>query len=356
MFARNASDMKMGGIDAGVVASRFAGRGGIEDAYTGAVKTLNTAIGSLPKEMRSTVFEDGNLWFSVEVIHSGAQNVIGYDTNSVIFHSEGAKRIDKTGNIMAAQNVKGSVATLERSIDAMQLAVSDGWRVRKDEPAALKKMADGTSLASATRQIDLAAARAGGDDSMTLGELVRSHVENRVQSVMGGFMPGLQPAIIDRIVGTPGSNTMTQLKKAVGPEASQMVQMLIDGASDMTSEAIQPIESAIIGFSIDALRGVASAYMLDPESSRREAERISAEVSQAVELIRARGTPAAIRILDTQLRRLGDLTNAGISLEGIVFRYKGKTFKLTAGFGPVNQILGLFKYGRGAAAPPIPRD
>jgi len=32
--------------------------------------------------------------------------------------------------------------------------------------------------------------------------------------------------------------------------------------------------------------------------------------------------------------------------EGIVFTYKGNTFKLTGAFAPLNQILGIFTFSR----------
>ena len=34
----------------------------------------------------------------------------------------------------------------------------------------------------------------------------------------------------------------------------------------------------------------------------------------------------------------------GIPAEGVVILYKGRPLKLTANFGPANQILGLIKY------------
>jgi len=35
-----------------------------------------------------------------------------------------------------------------------------------------------------------------------------------------------------------------------------------------------------------------------------------------------------------------------VPTEGIVFVYKGKTYKLTGLFAPVNQLLGLTRYSR----------
>ena len=52
----------------------------------------------------------------------------------------------------------------------------------------------------------------------------------------------------------------------------------------------------------------------------------------------------------TQLKRhLNRLKKAGgfkriVPSEGVVFNYKGKTYKLTGTFAPINQILGSLKY------------
>jgi hypothetical protein len=39
------------------------------------------------------------------------------------------------------------------------------------------------------------------------------------------------------------------------------------------------------------------------------------------------------------------------AVEGFAFSYKGVIYKFTGKFAPVNQILGLFKYGRGGSKP-----
>jgi hypothetical protein len=52
--------------------------------------------------------------------------------------------------------------------------------------------------------------------------------------------------------------------------------------------------------------------------------------------------------LKIELRRIEKLGgfNAIVPSEGVVFVYKGQTFKLTGAFAPVNQILGVLKYSR----------
>ena len=53
-----------------------------------------------------------------------------------------------------------------------------------------------------------------------------------------------------------------------------------------------------------------------------------------------------LNTLKTQLDRFNAIggTKAIVPSEGIVFKYKGKTYKFTGAFAPVNQITGLISF------------
>ena len=53
----------------------------------------------------------------------------------------------------------------------------------------------------------------------------------------------------------------------------------------------------------------------------------------------------ATDILQKQLKKLKNVNNISSSIEGLVFTYNGNTYKLTGNFAPINQILGLLKFG-----------
>lgn len=57
---------------------------------------------------------------------------------------------------------------------------------------------------------------------------------------------------------------------------------------------------------------------------------------------------APLRFLKAQLKRLDKIGgfDAIVPSEGIVFKHKGKLYKLTGAFAPVNQIIGYIKFGR----------
>jgi len=55
---------------------------------------------------------------------------------------------------------------------------------------------------------------------------------------------------------------------------------------------------------------------------------------------------ASLQFLKRELTRLKDIGGfkAIVPLEGIVFKYNGKLYKLTGAFAPINQILGYLKF------------
>jgi len=51
-----------------------------------------------------------------------------------------------------------------------------------------------------------------------------------------------------------------------------------------------------------------------------------------------------LKIQIEKLEAIGGL-NAIVPSEGLVFKYKGKIYKFTGAFAPINQILGSLKFG-----------
>ena len=68
----------------------------------------------------------------------------------------------------------------------------------------------------------------------------------------------------------------------------------------------------------------------------------------AISSIRATGDAKNLAKLEIELTRLNALGGFEkiVPNEGIVFSYKGATYKLTGSFAPLNQILGIFTFSR----------
>jgi len=79
--ARNKGHLQNAGANAmGIedVASKFAGRGGLTDAYNFAMKDLSAAINGLSKKQKEKIFQEGKCFMNIEVIWPTSVNVIPY--------------------------------------------------------------------------------------------------------------------------------------------------------------------------------------------------------------------------------------------------------------------------------------
>ena len=71
------------------------------------------------------------------------------------------------------------------------------------------------------------------------------------------------------------------------------------------------------------------------------------QLDKAISEIRSGGNINKIEKLNQQIDKINALGGFKkiVPSEGIVFKYKGNTYKFTGMFAPVNQITGLHKFG-----------
>ena len=77
-------------------------------------------------------------------------------------------------------------------------------------------------------------------------------------------------------------------------------------------------------------------------------QQIKYELAELVRDLQTTNNQATLDKLKLELKRIERLGgfNAIVPAEGVVFTYRGNTYKLTGAFAPVNQILGVLKYAR----------
>ena len=81
-------------------------------------------------------------------------------------------------------------------------------------------------------------------------------------------------------------------------------------------------------------------------SPKSAVQKIRKDVMKAINTVRGSNDVRKINTLRAQIEKLeaiGGLSSI-VPSEGIVFKYKGKTYKFTGAFAPVNQIVGLLNF------------
>ena len=107
---------------------------------------------------------------------------------------------------------------------------------------------------------------------------------------------------------------------------------------------VKPFELLVLKFGAEVLKNVSDVMALNPEKTT---QKIRKDVQDAIQTLSSSTDVNDLKVLKTQLARIkaaGGMDSI-VPLEGIVFNFNGKSYKLTGAFAPVNQLLGYFKFG-----------
>src|SRR5258708_4966896 len=75
--ARNKTEIEFGGLSKNTLINRY--------------NVLQFIFSSLEKDKLEEIFENKNVWISIEIVYKNNVNVIDYNTNAIIFHTIGIK-------------------------------------------------------------------------------------------------------------------------------------------------------------------------------------------------------------------------------------------------------------------------
>jgi hypothetical protein len=365
--ARNKGDMSTGGMDATQIANRkYMGGDRVKDIYVRAFDSYEKALDSLSDEEKAKIFgPNGEVFYNaeiqgyVETEENGKTtrkplNIINYDENIINIHRLGTKSYDpKSNKLVPVKNPEHS-DFLDKVVDKFENDAADtDFKVRRTAFLKLNQLTDDYDLNIALQKIQ----KAGLVGSKTIGDLLSEKVKEEMDQELGFLDRKIRKQIMNRIFKESGFQSLTQLTKGLPIEIkAQISEFVTKKAPSIVYDALRPIEMAIYDFSLELLRGLQSAYILNSEA---ETERLSNELKQAVEAIRDyRGEryEDAHAILVKQLEKLKQHEKAITTpLEGFVFQVGDQMYKFTGSFAPANQLLGLFKWGRGKI-PPIKVD
>ena len=106
---------------------------------------------------------------------------------------------------------------------------------------------------------------------------------------------------------------------------------------------MKPFEVLFFDVGAEILKNI-SGYLA--ASPKKAVQKIRKDVINAIKTVKSGGDVKKIQTLKFQLDKLNKIggLSAIVPSEGIVFKYKGKTYKFTGAFAPVNQILGLLNF------------
>jgi hypothetical protein len=341
--ARNKGHLANGGanaLDMSALASKFGGRGALSDAYNFAMKDLSAAISGLGEKERQSIFKDGSAFCNLEVIYPQNANVIPYGQSLLVFHN--VVEYDEKG--VAIGGVKGAESKLASMIKQTNAHIQSKYTLQgppitqlpKDEKLSSQKGKFNGMLSKLQSEFGL-----GDKDGIAEYHFAwwMKFVNNSKKNLSQLEKEGLARR-------WAFDNKSFGIKSVADEDARKWADGVDKDAKDKIMKGnIRKFEDIFLGVGAEVLSFMSSVLTAQPDKALQS---IKASLESSISDIRNGGSEAQIKRLEKELQRLNAIGGFDklVPNEGLVFFYKGNTYKLTGTFAPLNQILGIFKFGR----------
>ena len=339
---RNKGHLKNRGenaLDIKGVSDKFQGRGGLSDAYNYAMKDLSNAIKSLSDKQRDKIFKQGACFMNLEVIYPTSVNVIPYGQALLVFHgtmefNEEGVAIGENGD--AARILAGMIKQVNKD-------VQDSYTIKGPPVVKLPKSQDLTKKRSKySSQISKLQKEFSLKDTDGVANYHQAWWEqwvdkNSPSSLDNKTKMGLVKrwAFMDKGFRLDKKNITDEKTLEWAKKTDK------DDQKKIGKKNLMKFEQIFLGLGAEVLEFTSSALTVNPDSAVRDMKK---RIDKTIKDVKKSGDPKKIEKLKLELGRLKSIGGSKkiVPNEGIVFLYKGNTFKLTGTFASVNQILGIF--------------
>jgi hypothetical protein len=345
--ARNKGQIKNFGensLTTAGVKKMFAGRGELEKAFAGTMEDLENAIKGLTEKQRGHIFDNGHKWMNLEIIYVPTQNVIPYGKDMIVFH--GNLEYDKEGNPIGQDKESGS--KLAGMIKQINQDIQNTFEIRGPVALSLPTtkdfQVDQQYFIRKLNNLQKKYKLTNGDKVTRYHEKWwEDKIETEAKKAKIKLDKQTKNDYISRWVF---GNKSKALNKKNYPD-----EKILNWAKKMdkvnfvkfAQQNIEPFENLFLELGAKVLMNVENLISASPEKAVKS---IKKDLKSTISGLQKGGDLTKMSQLKRHLERLN---KAGgfkriVPSEGLVFNYKGKTYKLTGTFAPINQILGSLKY------------
>ena len=348
--ARNKGHIKNKGktaLDIKGVESKFAGRGDIRNAFVFAVRDLEKAIRKLSVKQKNKIFGEGSKWMNLEVMWPASENVVNYDLAEIVFH--GALEYDDSGRVVG--QVKDSGRILQGMIKQANQNVQKNYNIGKPNFLNVPKHQDfGKMKKKFIGKLQKLQNEYALGDSDTFALYHQSYWEEFIYNASKQFNYKIPNNVLVKLTKRwaffDKSYKIPQIKKDLKNEPKFLDWVLTTDKVDhskMVKNNMKPFEELFFEVGAEVLKNVEGWLAVNPAKS---VQTIRKKLKSAISNVRGGSDLKKLNTLKLQLDKLNAIggLDAVVPSEGIVFKYKGNTYKFTGAFAPINQITGLMAF------------
>jgi len=348
-FARNTGHVKNSGersLTADELKQLFAGRGTIADSFGGAADDIQAAMDAVGEESATEFFGNGSRFASVEIMTPSTENIIPYGKSILVIHNIMSydENGEKTGESMedgkaVADLITKSNADKQKkfgiqgpSIIAFSDADSEENNKKEEEyHAQIDELRDEFDLEDSdlvreyyirwwARKID--------DFSKERGVKLPKDIRN-------GLIK--RWALSDKSALKLTDIKDKQLRAVIKEfETGELVSS--------QEESRRPFEEIFLNVGADTIKRATNLIAANNPLAGRT---IRKKVNDALGAVKNADDASKVATLEKGIKRLNAIgIDKMVPSEGIVFTFKGKPFKFTGTFAPINRIVNAFGFSR----------
>lgn len=350
--ARNNTQVKNGGMTIDDVMAHDWSSLDVKQAFVNALSSFERAVYKLPEDMRGKLFGDGKIYYNTEIIGPETRNVIPYDRKFISIHRNG--HVYSTGDgdiedIDTTYQIKKSLKFLEETLSDLSSAAED-TKYNITQTPATKLQNEPTGVDVVKEKIKQEINNYGLDEEDRIYDYVLIRTKRLLKPSIGDLGDEEIEAIIQYNLGEIHLNDIeNEHLKDIARDYSKYSEL----GKKLKKKAIRPLEYLIHKFEELVVRNISSNFTYNKQQATKKIQDDLEEAIKGIKSYYGDAEKKAKEILFRNMKKIGNIENVNTNVEGVVFYSGGNTYKLTGNFAPINQILNIYRNGRGNSIPKI---
>lgn len=328
----------------------------VRNAFLDAMSDMTKAIDKLSPADKEEFFGNGTKFVNMELLHPASENVAAYGVTELRMHN--VQEYDENGNVIntdaeAPKKIQQALNSVEaqkqgtyeiRATDLVDLKQTKDFEAQKEE--LLRDLSNIRGKYQLTKENKL---------GLYFQNFWTKFIKNNAKTYKYDIPEDVLQNIINRWAFSSKEVNLRDLKKSIdNPQFLEWFSNMDKGAGvrEQKKIAAEPIEDIFLKLGVFVLKSLEGLLAINPNDS---IAKMKQELANSIEQIKTKAAndkmaddAAPLVFLRSQLKRLEKIggLDAILPTEGIVFKHKGKLYKLTGAFAPLNQIIGYIKFGR----------
>ena len=328
----------------------------VRNAFLDAMQDISDAIDKLTPAEKEEFFGNGIKFINMELLHPASENVAAYGVTQLRMHN--VQEYDQAGNVINTDSQ--APKKIEQALNQVEASKQGTYEIRATDIVNLKQTEDyEKQKQELTNALDAIRNKYRLSKGDKLGLYFQNNWSNFIQQNAKKYNYNIPDNVLQNIVNrwafASKDPDLRALKASI--DNPQFLQWFTDmdkgaGVREQKKVIVEPVEDIFLKLGVFVLKSIQGLLAINPNAS---ISKMKDELTSSIQQIKAKASnnnmsddDAPMRFLKHQLKRLEKIGgfDAILPTEGVVFKHKGKLYKLTGAFAPVNQIIGYIKFGR----------